>query len=390
MKYNRLIIGFLIIIAALWVLAGEQISGASSDAFVNARVVTVRARSAGKLELADRSLGSVVAEGERLGDLTDINVDNVRLNDLLLESALKDAQINGLKQLIEATKVQHQALADRSATYGSHRIRELETRLAHARRRLELLESGGGATAQDQRLADAVDESASRLPGEPLTAALALEHARERVEVLEISLASARAGVFLGDGYNDAPHAGQRAAELVGEIAKSEAALSTAVADLAAIETRISRERVRVNALTGGELLAPVGGLYWEVLQEDGVTVQRGDPVLRLVDCGSTFISASVSENVYNTLALGRPAKVRLAGDTRVFDASVSRLAGAGAATIYERLAIAPSERHLERYDVTLTVPALSNDRSLACAVGRTGRVFFDRRPLDGLRSLFD
>lgn len=65
------------------------------------------------------------------------------------------------------------------------------------------------------------------------------------------------------------------------------------------------------------------------------------------------------------------------------------RLAGAGAATVYRNLAVAPSSKHLERYDVTLLVSGLKDDPELACAVGRTGRVFFERRPLDWLRRLF-
>lgn len=390
MKYSRLILGLLIIVAALWVIAGEQISGASSDAFVNARIVSVRAKVAGNLTLPSRALGSIVAKGETLGEVRDSNVDNIRLNDLLLESALKTSEITGLNERISAFKEQRQALVARGATYRGHRIEELETRLAHARRRLEILERTGGVGPDGQRLADTVDDTPSRLPGEPLIEALALEHARERVAVLEIALASAQDGVFLGDGYNDAPNAEQRAVELDGEIAQSEASLTTATADLAAIEARVSRERVHVNALTGGELLSPVNGLYWDVLQDDGVTVQRGDPILRLVDCTSTVVSVSVSENVYNTLKLGQPATFRPAGGSKVFDATVGRLAGAGAATVYEHLAVAPSLKHLERYDVTLIVPGLLQEPDLACAIGQTGRAFFDRRPLDAIRSLFD
>ena len=208
--------------------------------------------------------------------------------------------------------------------------------------------------------------------------------------MLEIALGAARNGVFLGDGYNDAPNAEQRAVELADEIAGYVAALDTAKGGLAATQARTSRERVRVTSLTGGELQAPVDGLYWEVLQADGVTVQRGDPILRLVDCASTLVSLSVSENVYNSLSLGQKATFRLSGDTRTFDGTISRLAGAGAATVYEHLAVAPSRRHLERYDVTLIVPALLREPGLACAIGRTGRVFFDRRPMDALRTLFD
>jgi hypothetical protein len=67
----------------------------------------------------------------------------------------------------------------------------------------------------------------------------------------------------------------------------------------------------------------------------------------------------------------------------------VTRVAGSGASTVYKNLAIAPSERHLERFDVTLEVQALKQDPSLGCLIGRTGRVFFEERPLDWLRRIW-
>jgi len=132
-----------------------------------------------------------------------------------------------------------------------------------------------------------------------------------------------------------------------------------------------------------------VDGLIWEVLAADGEQIQRGDPVLHLVDCSSTMVSLSVSESVYNTLEPGQVAGFRATGASRVLDATVSRLAGAGAATVYRSLAVAPSQKHLERYDVTLLVNGLRDLPELSCAIGRTGRVFFDRRPLDLLRDWF-
>ncbi|KIN72603.1 Curdlan synthesis protein [Sulfitobacter guttiformis KCTC 32187] len=101
------------------------------------------------------------------------------------------------------------------------------------------------------------------------------------------------------------------------------------------------------------------------------------------------MVNLSVSEGVYNTLTAGQSAEFRLLGSSRVFEATVLRLAGTGAATIYRNLAVAPSSKHLERYDVSLLVGGLHEDPELGCAVGRTGRVFFDRRPLDWLRRLF-
>ena len=56
MKFTRLVLGSAIVIAALWLIIGEQISGVSSNAVVNARLVTLRAPVAGTLDFDGNAL----------------------------------------------------------------------------------------------------------------------------------------------------------------------------------------------------------------------------------------------------------------------------------------------------------------------------------------------
>lgn len=388
MKYSRLIIGFLAIFVALWIIVGEQMSSASANAFINARLVTIRGEVAGQIAMPARALGARVGKGEVLASVTDPLVDRVRLNDLLLEQEFAASEITRLNSYEEATTKILLALEERSSAYSGHRIEELEIRLEHSRARLALIAARGGATDDDAAV-DAVGADYDRIPGVEQFPALALDHARERVEVLEVALRAARDGVFLGDGYNDAPNAEQRSVELRSELAAIQTSIEDTRTRLAAIVQRIGSERERVSGLTGGDLPAPVDGLVWEVLAADGEHLERGDPILKLVDCGSVMVNLSVSEGVYNRLTPGQSAEFRPLGDSRVFDATILRLAGSGASTVYRNLAVAPSAKHLERYDVTLLVGGLRDHPELACAVGRTGRVFFERRPLDWLRQLF-
>ncbi|SHF84683.1 Multidrug resistance efflux pump [Loktanella atrilutea] len=389
MKYKRLLLGALAIIVALWIIVGEQMSGASADAFINARLVTVRSDVAGQIDMERRALGAKVGQGEVLASVTDPLVDNIRLNDLIMEQDFLLSELARLTAYRIATQDVLGKLEKRSAIFSRHRIEEIEIMLDHAKDRLSLIEQLGTLEPETDAVLDAVGAPNDALPAEPRFPALALNHARERVAVLEVALRAAQAGVFLGDGYNDAPNAEQRAVELRSEFAATDASIADVEARQLAVASRIGRERQRVNGLTGGDIAAPVDGLLWEVLAADQERVERGDPVVRMVDCGSIMVSLSVSEGIYNTLTIGQPAKFRPLGSSRVYDATVSRLAGAGAATIYRNLAVAPSQKHLERYDVTLLVSGLATDPELSCAIGRTGRAFFDRRPLDGLRKLF-
>lgn len=385
MRYSRLFIGLAIIMLALWVIISEQMAGASANAVVNARLSTLRAPVAGQISMPPRALGSSIRLGEELASVVDPLVDNVRLHDLTMERGFAAAEIARLSLHIESVVAQIKDMEARLNAYQSARIGEIETRLSHARARLNLLERG---LADNGLVTDLLEEGQAGDQGDPRIKGIALEYARERVAVLQIALRAAQSNVFVGDAYNDAPFSEQRRVELETVHYGLSADLANATARLDAVEARVLQERGRTTLLSGAPLNSNANGQVWEILAAGGETVQRGQDVLRLLDCDSTIVTVSVTESIYNRLTIGEAAVFRLSGDGRSFPASVIRLAGSGAETVYQNLAIAPSQRHLERYDVALVVPTLREEADLRCAVGRTGRVFFDGRPLDWLRDV--
>nr|WP_255616487.1 HlyD family secretion protein [Microvirga puerhi] len=151
---------------------------------------------------------------------------------------------------------------------------------------------------------------------------------------------------------------------------------------------QVSAERVRVNKLTSAELNTDQPSIVWNFLVSGGEYVNRGQDLMRLVDCSTTMVTASVSETVYSRLKVGMPAQFRLNADQRVFDATITRLGGSGASGLYATLAIGPSAEHLSRFDVALDVPNLTSDPDLSCAIGRTGRVIFASGPLSSFREV--
>lgn len=376
MRITRLVIGALIVAVALWIIVGEQMAGASANAVVNARLSTLRTPIAGEVEMPDRALGAATSEGEVLATVVDPLADAVRLEDLQMERNFAFAEVARLEALVADTRGTMAVLERRGDRFAERQIAELELRLSHARDRLRLL------GVNDERA-----EPEETLAGDP--SSFEQSRAREEVDVLENALAAARAGVFIGDGYNDAPNSQQRLVELETLLAELQADLRAAQSRVAALGARVEAEQVAVNRLAAAEIRSTVDGQVWDVLAADGERLQRGEPVLRLVDCGSLVVTLSVTETVYNRLRIGDAAEFRLAGSGEVYPGTVTRLAGSGAATVYRNLAVAPSRQHLERYDVALLVPGLRADPDLQCPVGRTGRAFFERRPLDWLRALF-
>jgi len=302
MRFGRLFMVLAVILISLWVIVGEQMAGASSDAVVNARLSTLRAPIAGILDMPRRRFGDTISADEELGVLNDPLADNVRLNDLRMERAFAAAEV------------------ERLVAFGADQI-EFETT---------------AQSADPDVLANRSPRTTTRLG--PLELQVYLIEARQR---------------------------------------------------LAAIDDRLAEEISRHTILSIARLTAPTSGLLWEVLADNGETVQRGQDILKLMVCDSALVTLSVPGYIYNRLRVGQTAKFRLDGTETLFDGTITRIAGSGAETIYRNLAVAPSLKHLERFDIALLVPALREDADLSCTVGQTGRVFFDTRPLDWLRGLF-
>lgn len=396
MRSAKIVAGLVIIIVALYVIVREQTAGVSADAFINARLTTTRAPIAGTFELVERPLGATVNAGDNLGSIVDPLVDDVRLADLELQKLVTRAEAERLTETSAGLGDAIEALRTRANDYRRERIAQLRAQIdgaeasakaADAKLRYARLGLDRSNRLSDQgvRTGEALEESRSLAE----VAELDLASAQETVRVARINLAAAERGIFLGDGYNDAPYSEQRVSELQVEREQLQLTAAAQANVLESLEARVRAEQVRVNRLRSASLEANVTGLLWDYLSISGETVQRGQDLIRLVDCQSTIVTLSVSESVYNRITLGSSAKFRMNGSDRLLSGVVTRVAGSGASTVYENLAIAPSQKHLERYDVTLDVPALRQEPELRCLIGRTGRVFFETRPLDWLRQMW-
>tara|TARA_R110002020_G_scaffold20374_54_gene69732 strand:- start:18024 stop:19229 length:1206 start_codon:yes stop_codon:yes gene_type:complete len=394
LRILRIVLGLIIIFGAGFIIVGEQLSGASSGAVINAQLTTLQAPISGELDMPDHALGALVAEGEEIASISDPLVDDIRLADLRLERNLIRAERARRVEQTAALNDSLNILTDRARRYGRERIRQLEAQIgaaesnaSSARARLDQAQGTLSRVEQLSQRGVSTIAAFDAASADAHVAERTLEQSQSEKRILEIQLEAARAGIFLGDSYNDAPYSEQRAEELHLQRNELEAEISELTTRMTAIAERINSEQRRVNRLSEAVVSANVSGRLWEILAADGERVQRGEDIARLVDCDATVVTLSVAESVYNRLHIGDPARFRLNGESSVYEGTVSRLAGSGAAGVYGNLAVAPSRQHLERYDVALLVPRLAADPGLRCAIGRTGRAFFDRRPLDGIRN---
>ncbi len=392
----KILAGLALLAVGLIVILGEQLAGVSADAFINARLTTASAPIAGQVDLVDRPLGARISSGDPLASISDPLVDNVRLADLVRERADLDAEARRNEQQ-RTTLGKHIAdLERRSDVYAEERQRELFSAL-------EAAKAASAAAQARLKYARLALQRSLGLRERGIETGVSLENAQSLVEVTErevqetaalqraaaIHVEAAERGTYLGDGYNDAPYSQQRISELRFEQNRLSAEAVAVEAQIRTLDLRIAAERQRVNRSGSVPLHSNVDGILWDYLTASGETVQRGADLVRLVDCNSAIVTLSVSESVYNRIQLGDEVEFRLNGEPRILQGTVTRLAGTGASTLYNNLAVAPSQEHLERFDVTLDVPGLRTDPALRCLIGRTGRVFFDARPMDWLRRLW-
>jgi multidrug resistance efflux pump len=396
MKRIRIILGAILLLGGLYIVVGEHLSGTSADATINAGTTVLRAPVEGRIEFTIRNIGARVSDDETVARITDERFDTARLIDLERGRASLEADLGRIKAQVAAVGEARKVLQAQAKDYQEGRIRQIQARIAEAQAtqgsaaaRLREAESALKRTTElsDRGVQTAI--TLDRAKAEFDVAKQEIESSRQRANYLTTELASAQNGVFIGDSYNDAPFSTQRIREFDLRLAELAAETDQINLRLRQSADQISAERIRVNRLTAADLNVQQPGIVWNFLASNGEHVNRGQDLVRFVDCSSVMVTASVSESLYARLKIGMPAQFRLNGDSRVFNATITRLGGSGASSLYSNLAIGPSPEHLTRFDVTLTVPELANDAELSCSVGRTGRVLFSGGPLTTLRQAF-
>lgn len=395
MAILRAIIGTTLLFGGLYFLIGEHFAGTSADATLNASMSVVRTPIEGKVTLAVKSIGALVKAGELLAEVNDERFDTARLVDLEQNRDSRTIELDRIKAQKAAISEAREGLVRQVTEYQRGRISQTQSRIAEAKSNLESssarLKEADSAFQRAKSLNEKGSETVANLDRLRVTLDVAkqeITRSSQRIAFLETELAAARVGVFIGDSYSDAPASSQKLKELELRVAELTADEKQVIARTKQYEIQIDAERLRVNKQTSATLTAKASSIAWDFLIDDGQFAHRGQDLLKLVDCPSLMVTASVAESLYDKLSIGSAVQFRLFGDERVFNGTITRLGGSGASALYANLAVGPSAKHLERYDVTVSVPGLLEFPDLACAVGRTGRVIFSAGPLTVLRSL--
>lgn len=201
------------------------------------------------------------------------------------------------------------------------------------------------------------------------------DEARAQIAALAVEANALRAGHFFGDSYNDEPQSAHRLDEVNQTIAVLDGEIGLQEQRIASAQAALQRAEEAFAVASKAQLVAPVNGQLWEMLTAPGEQVIEGQDLARLLDCSKTVVTAAVSESVYNGLTLGMPASFTFSEGGAALAGRIVQLTGVSPAS--SNFAIMPSALTKESYRVAVAVDGAS--KSGSCAVGRTGRVVFEK-----------
>jgi len=384
-RYKRWVktaIALLLAVIIGWMPLQRLLSATSAEATINARIVTVRAPIDGQVTpYGNVALGASVQLGDRMFGVSDRRANRNRVDDLKRTISEVEGEVSALTE-------RRRLLRDLQADLAAQRDRFVRGRTRQLQARVEELEAEiAAAEARQDETKASLDRARElnskgfqseavlqRAASEATVAEKAVAAARQRLKRAVIERDAAQDGVFIGENFNDIPRSQQRVDELEQQIVLIDSELGERGLRLKTLRSSLGEEEARYQDVAFADVTIPATGRVWEVLTAPGEEVHRGQPLMKVLDCGGTVVTAAVSEGTYNLLRLGAPASFHLRGETTEHAGRIISLNGLADATA--NLAIAQKALAREPYHVTVEVPGLGDGPN--CNVGRTGMVTFD------------
>jgi len=375
-----------------WVPVQRLLATTSAEATVNARLITLRAPIEGDVTMAldSADIGTKFQNGDEILTIRNPRSDASHLTSLRQERGQLITSIAVLEDKKQVLLRNLDELNAQQERFRLGRIEQLQQRVLETDADIASAEAqySNASTALQRanslKKTDAVSQAfLDTAVRDEYVAKQTIRGLTERRKGMLVELESAKTGTFIGDSYNDTPQSAQRKMEVSLELADVRARLAGSKVELAAIDANIAEETKRHEDLSTTVLRSTVNGRIWEMLTAPGEHVNAGQDLLKLLDCGSAMVTASVSETAYQRLAIGQSATFRPRDGGAELEGSVVGLNGLAA--VASNSAIQQNALSREPYHVTLKFPELA--RGGDCQIGRSGLVQFDTASVAGSAS---
>lgn len=393
-RVGRVALGVGLLGLGAWALVPGMIHPISTDAVVNAEVVTLRAAVEGRLATSGPVVGERVVAGQVLARVAAMRPETARRDGLALELAAARKLAEALAEESADLELLDADLARRGTAYrGAARNR---LTLARAEAQAELAAARAAQAQADGELA-----RKQALAAKDLVAPAAVQAAQADQQAARAAFDAARAqlarvsaegraiaqGDFVVGGGDSAPYADQRRDEIRIKRAARRVEAAQAEVRVAELERQFAAEERQAERMERAELAAPASGVVWQRFAAEGDTVRPGDPVVGVVDCDRLFLTAVLPRRYFSVLKAGDRARARLAGVDAPVRAVVQSVRAAGNAQANSAAAVSPTAEEGKDVVVTLAVQdeRLGNRSDNLCQVGQQATITFQMPALKPL-----
>ena len=139
---GRFFFGAVFIVLALWIIIGEQITGASSNAYVNAQTSTIRSPIDGIITTTLSSGGVRLSKGEIIATIND-PLFHEHADDLIIQETNTLSEIRALNQILKNINLEITTLETFFNQYQASAMIKINIAIAELEERIKLLSGDG-------------------------------------------------------------------------------------------------------------------------------------------------------------------------------------------------------------------------------------------------------
>ena len=389
----------LFILAIAGVVTYRETRQITTQAFINAPVITMRAPIPGVVALpVGLQIGWQVVKGEKLGTVM-ADTENPRISELTGLTAGLVSQRNAHQSEIESINVQlahrRKELVDQHQRAGVQHVADVQGARASLAVAMADLERTNAALKELQRRVKRAGKLRSSgfislaafdtLKAEEDQARAAHSAAQKAVRRAKVILVGARQGVQI-EGPRGLPYAVTRSQELNQSIADLAARKSMLEKQVAGIDAEIVVLQRELGKQSQAQLMSPVEGAVWRIDTNSGGAVARQGSVLQLVSCDDRWVEAFFSEQDATRMAAGTRVKIRLYyGGSNEWDGEVASVRyGTGRVTVGQYVVDPPPEVMRRQLPVRVATARIKGNwgrgdtSAPLCNVGRSVEVLPD------------
>jgi len=385
----RPVLGIGLLGLAAWALVPLFFDVRSTQAVVNAPVVTLRSPIDGTVTfLCQTASGTRAITNTPLFSVKNSLADDDRLDTLKDERAQLAARIEGLRQQHASLVCLRDKLVATVRKYEEARLRTLELERAGAQALAEAAQSVKKQRESEKDQIDRLQSSHSVSSQDTVAvqfAADAAQHsvvqAQKSVENLEEQIRALRDGVHIGpgDGRNDLPYSAQRLHELSFRIEEVHASLGQDEAKLAQLRRHILAEEKRLASRSRFTETAPADWIVWRRHVVSGAPVKADSPLMDMIDPAEIFVDAVIYEKNLARVRPGDKAHVRIVGSNKEWNAVVRQVIGRTLPLPDRLLAVesAPPAKQEVHVILGFSEPLSDGEGDVSAAVGLPAEVTF-------------